>query len=306
MDQKTVLIVIPTYRREDRVERAVLSALNQTYPYVKVVVVDDNGKGNDHQVDTEINLEKYIRNNQITYLVNEVNSGGSFSRNQGLFSCESNFVTFLDDDDEIYPNKIEEQVNCLEKLGTEYSCCYSAYDKLLADGVKYLSSESVAGDCYAYALSRSIYVGSGSNLLVRTSVAKQVGGYDISFKKNQDLEFLARVLKGYLLAYVDKPLFLVHYEIRENNFSNEVLVTAESKFIETFKKEIDSLGKYKAKRIYRIIAIERFRICLGKGKSWQNFINCLKNGVGVITFTKYFIYLIKRVVTKKSYGFRLF
>ena len=306
MDQKTVLIVIPTYRREDRVERAVLSALNQTYPYVKVVVVDDNGKGNDHQLNTEQILGKYIRNNKITYLVNEVNSGGSFSRNQGLFSCESDFVTFLDDDDEIYPNKIEEQVNCLEKLGTEYSCCYSAYDKLLADGVKYLSSESVAGDCYAYALSRSIYVGSGSNLLVRTIVAKQVGGYDISFKKNQDLEFLARVLKGYLLAYVDKPLFLVHYEIRENNFSNEVLVTAESKFIETFKKEIDSLGKYKAKRIYRIIAIERFRICLGKGKSWQNFVNCLKNGVGVITFTKYFIYLIKRVITKKSYGFRLF
>lgn len=306
MDQKTVLIVIPTYRREDRVERAVLSALNQTYPYVKVVVVDDNGKGNDHQLNTEQILGKYIRNNKITYMVNEVNSGGSFSRNQGLFSCESDFVTFLDDDDEIYPNKIEEQVNCLEKLGTEYSCCYSAYDKLLADGVKYLSSESVAGDCYAYALSRSIYVGSGSNLLVRTIVAKQVGGYDISFKKNQDLEFLARVLKGYLLAYVDKPLFLVHYEIRENNFSNEVLVTAESKFIETFNKEIDSLGKYKAKRIYRIIAIERFRICLGKGKSWQNFVNCLKNDVGVITFTKYFIYLIKRVITKKSYGFRLF
>ena len=105
---------------------------------------------------------------------------------------------------------------------------------------------------------------------------------------------------------MDKPLFLVHYEIRENNFSNEVLVTAESKFIETFKKEIDCLGKYKAKRIYRIIAIERFRICLGKGKSWQNFVNCLKNDVGVITFTKYFIYLIKRVITKKSYGFRLF
>lgn len=306
MDQKTVLIVIPTYRREDRVERAVLSALNQTYPYVKVVVVDDNGKGNNHQIDTERNLEKYIQNNQITYLVNEVNSGGSFSRNQGLFSCESDFVTFLDDDDEIYPNKIEEQVNCLEKLGTEYSCCYSAYDKLLADGVKYLSSESVAGDCYAYALSRSIYVGSGSNLLVRTSVAKQVGGYDISFKKNQDLEFLVRVLKGYRLAYMDKPLFLVHYEIRENKFGNDVFVKAETKFIETFKNEIDGLGKYKAKRIYRIIAIERFRICLGKGKSWQNFINCLKSGVGVITFTKYFIYLIKRVVTKKSYGFRLF
>ena len=303
---KTVLIVIPTYRREDRVERAVLGALNQTYPYVKVVVVDDNGKANNHQLNTEQVLEKYIRYNKITYLVNEINSGGSFSRNQGLFCCESDFVTFLDDDDEIYPNKIEEQVNCLEKLGTEYSCCYSAYDKLLTDGVKYLSSESVVGDCYAYALSRSIYVGSGSNLLVRTTIAKQVGGYDISFKKNQDLEFLARVLKGYLLAYVDKPLFLVHYEIRENNFSNEVLVTAESKFIDTFKSEIDGLGKYKAKRIYRIIAIERFRICLGKGKSWKNFINCLKNGVGVVTFTKYFIYLIKRVVTKKSYGFRLF
>ena len=207
-----VTVVIPTYKRPDRVTRAVESALNQSVEDIEVIVVDDNGKDSDYASDTKKFLQEYIDAGKIIYLQNEFNSGGSCSRNNGLKIATGEYITFLDDDDEIDFNKLEKQVNKLEELGKEYSCVYTGYHKLGLDKV-FASDERISGEVYKYALARAIYVGSGSNLLVRTEVAREIGGYDESFKRNQDLEFMARLLKNYKLAYVDEDLFTIHYEI---------------------------------------------------------------------------------------------
>lgn len=306
MENAKALIVIPTYQRADRITRAVESALNQTYQNTQIVVVDDNGRGTQAQLDTFIVLKEYIDAKQISYLVNEVNCNGSNSRNNGLFSCDSDYVTFLDDDDEIFPDKIEKQIAKLIKMGDEYSCCYSSFEKVLENGAVYTSDEKVEGDCYGYALSRSIYLGSGSNLLVRTSIAKAIGGYDGSFKKNQDLEFFTRLLDGYKLAYVDEVLFRVHYEIRETKMTYEKILYAENIYVNRFKNDFKKLGDKKERAIYRIIACERFRLSLGKGNTLANVWNMFKNRVGIVTLFRYFVYLMDRIVNKKSYGFKLF
>ena len=77
------------------------------------------------------------------------------------------------------------------------------------------NAETIEGYVYPWALARSIYVGSGSNLLVRTAAARAIGGYDESFRFNQDLEFLTRLTKEGKLAYLDEDLLTIHYEIRE-------------------------------------------------------------------------------------------
>lgn len=306
MENAKALIVIPTYQRADRITRSVESALNQTYQNTQIVVVDDNGRGTQAQLDTFIVLKEYIDAKQISYLVNEVNCNGSNSRNNGLFSCDSDYVTFLDDDDEIFPDKIEKQIAKLIQMGDEYSCCYSSFEKVLENGAVYTSDEKVEGDCYGYALSRSIYLGSGSNLLVRTSIAKAIGGYDGSFKKNQDLEFFTRLLDGYKLAYVDEVLFRVHYEIRETKMTYEKILYAENIYVNRFKNDFKKLGDKKERAIYRIIACERFRLSLGKGNTLANVWNMFKNRVGIVTLFRYFVYLMDRIVNKKSYGFKLF
>ena len=306
MENAKALIVIPTYQRADRITRSVESALNQTYQNTQIVVVDDNGRGTQAQLDTFIVLKEYIDAKQISYLVNEVNCNGSNSRNNGLFSCDSDYVTFLDDDDEIFPDKIEKQIAKLIQMGDEYSCCYSSFEKVLENGAVYTSDEKVEGDCYGYALSRSIYLGSGSNLLVRTGIAKAIGGYDGSFKKNQDLEFFTRLLDGYKLAYVDEVLFRVHYEIRETKMTYEKILYAENIYVNRFKNDFKKLGDKKERAIYRIIACERFRLSLGKGNTLANVWNMFKNRVGIVTLFRYFVYLMDRIINKKSYGFKLF
>ena len=124
-------IVITTYHRPDRISRAVDSALAQTCDK-EIIVVDDNGKDTDWHRQTAEQMAVYV--GQVTYLVNEVNLGVSNARNRALAIAEGKYITFLDDDDEIAPTKLEKQIQRMEELGEDYSCCYCAYIKYLSRG----------------------------------------------------------------------------------------------------------------------------------------------------------------------------
>ncbi len=299
-----VTIVIPTYQRPDRIMRAVTSCLAQTCP-VEIIVVDDNGKGTEAQKQTESALQEAIACGQVRYLVNETNQRASFSRNRGLECASGEYITFLDDDDEIHPDKLRLQAELLEKLGKDYSCCYTAYHKIVEGGAVYGSDETVSGAVYPYALARVIYNGSGSNLLVRTEEARRIGGYDIRFRKRQDMEFMARLLKDRKLAYLDRDLLTIHYEIRENKLTYEGLRDADEFWIECFRPEIDALPEAQRRAVYQSLALERWRYSIPRRRQRDAIRNLKKYHVTPGVFLKYLFYLIDRVTGKKSYGFKL-
>lgn len=300
-----ITIVIPTYHRSDRIERAVLSALAQTCPEKEVIVVDDNGSGSREADATEAALKSYIEAKTVVYLKNEKNSGGSYSRNQGLNAAHYEYITFLDDDDEIAPEKTRKQMELLEKKGDAYTGCYCGYHKILADGSFYRSAEREEGNVYYHALSRSIYLGSGSNLLVRTSSAKKIGGYDISFRRNQDLEFFARIAKAGQIAFLDEDLLTIHYEIRENARPYEQMVAIDDFYLQRFSQEIGRLSAKQQKNLKKTFALERFRYSVQRKHGWDGFCNLLTSGVGPVVLGKYIGYVARRVNRKESYGFKL-
>ena len=302
--EELVTVVIPTYQRPDRIARAVESALHQTCA-CEVIVVDDNGKGTDAQIQTAEALSPYTDENRIVYLVNETNRRASFSRNRGLEQAKGKYITFLDDDDEIHPDKLRKQAELLEQLGGEYSCCYTAYHKILKDGSIYGSDETISGSVYPYALARVIYNGSGSNLLARTDCARKIGGYDITFAKRQDMEFMARLLKDYKLAYLDEDLLTIHYEIRENALTYEGLSKSDEYWIEVFGKEIDALPEKQRRAVYQSLALERWRYSIPRHMQKDALANMKKYHVTIPVFLKYITYLADRVIRKKSYGFKL-
>ena len=305
LKNQLVTIVIPTYKRASTVTRAVESAIAQK-GNVEVMVVDDNGLNTDAQQQTYYQLKNYIDSKQIHYYVNENNSGGSYSRNVGLQHANGAFITFLDDDDEIDTFKCLKQMQFLMQCGESYSCCYCGYRKIMSDGTIYYNDETVHGNCLRYALSKSIYVGSGSNLLVRTEAARSIGGYDVSFKRNQDLEFLVRMLTQGKLAYLNEPLLTIHYEVRENKFTYDKIREINNHFVERFKTLIEDLPYKQAKHVYQIIGCEQMRMGITRHAIWSalNDAICLYH-VTPLTMVRYFIYLLDRVMNKKSMGFKL-
>ena len=93
-----VSVVIPTYKRSNRLPIAINSVLSQTYSNVEIIVVDDNGENN-HTLDTKKILQPYLKKNQIKYICHQTNKGGCKARNTGAFAANGTYIAFLDDDD---------------------------------------------------------------------------------------------------------------------------------------------------------------------------------------------------------------
>lgn len=118
-----VSIIIPTYGRPVRLKKALNSALQQTYRNIQIIVVDDNPPNSPARSETENLLRDFILKKQITYIQREENGGGSKARNTGIHAASGDFITFLDDDDEYLPEKIEKQVSHLIAEELDISLC---------------------------------------------------------------------------------------------------------------------------------------------------------------------------------------
>lgn len=120
---KLVSVVVPTYRRETELEKALESLAAQTYPHLEIVVVDDNGNAEwnskvSKTVETFGNCHPEIA---LKCIANSENNGSAESRNIGIRSASGYYVTFLDDDDIYLPDKIRKQVEFMEMDKCDFS-----------------------------------------------------------------------------------------------------------------------------------------------------------------------------------------
>ena len=123
MSQELVTIIVPSYKRHsDLVERAINSLLNQTYKNIEVIVVDDNAKPGLESYREEIsNLIASIDDKRVVYVQNAENKGGAGSRNVAIAIAKGEYITFLDDDDEYLPLKVETQLEFMKANGLDMS-----------------------------------------------------------------------------------------------------------------------------------------------------------------------------------------
>ena len=301
-----VSVVIPTYGRPDYLKRAVDSVLNQTYKSIEVIVVDDNNPDSEARIATETAMNNYSQLSDVIYLKHECNKNGSAARNTGISKATGKYICFLDDDDEMLPERIEKFVNKMETLDNSWGACYSNFIKLKDNDAKDYCGETRTGDLYTEALMRSLYFCPGSNLFVRACYVKEIKGFDTDFKRNQDMEFLARLLQKCKLAFVNDVTLIIHYENKGGaKMSYSDLVKLDEFYINKFKSRIDALDSKQRKKIYQYFALERFRYSLRKHEVKDGILNCIKNKVGLFLFGRYLFYMAYRFLTKKSVGFKI-
>src|SRR5688572_29003777 len=107
-----VSVVIPTKNRLDVLLRAINSVLNQEGVETEIIIVDDGSTDG-----TSIGLEKFY--SQIKLIRNKISRGGAVARNQGALSATSEYVAFLDSDDEWLPNHLVRKVSILKNTGAD-------------------------------------------------------------------------------------------------------------------------------------------------------------------------------------------
>ena len=68
MNNPLVSIIVPTHKRPEKLERAILSVLHQTYSPIEIIVVDDNDEESEYRKETEEYIQQYNKNNNFVYL----------------------------------------------------------------------------------------------------------------------------------------------------------------------------------------------------------------------------------------------
>lgn len=192
-----VSVVIPTYRRTvEYLSRAVNSVLNQTYPNVEIIVIDDSTSAYDKQPETKAYFESLGRDNVI-YLQNEKNLYCALTRNRGIDAATGEYVTFLDDDDEYLPEKIEKQLTFMLENGCDASftdlALYSP-DGNMVDYREYTAIESFDNEyLLRYHLTR--HLTGTPTFMFKTDKLKEIGCFE-SQKVGQEFHLMLRAILG--------------------------------------------------------------------------------------------------------------
>lgn len=110
-----VTVLLPVYNRES-VAITIDSILAQTFVDFELIVIDN--ASTDHTVD----VVRTYNDNRIRLVINEKNSGQTYSLNRGLSLARGKYIARIDADDIALPNRLEEQVKFLES-NPDYGLC---------------------------------------------------------------------------------------------------------------------------------------------------------------------------------------
>ncbi|MFL2132961.1 glycosyltransferase [Desemzia sp. FAM 24101] len=104
-----VSVIVPVYNVEVYIEDCLQSIIDQTYQQLEIIVIDDGSTDNSNQ-----KVQPYLSDKRVQ-LITQANKGLSGARNTGLGIAIGKYVLFVDSDDYIQLNTIEETVKYLEK-----------------------------------------------------------------------------------------------------------------------------------------------------------------------------------------------
>lgn len=107
MNQIKVSIIIPVYNTEKYVQATIESILQQTLKEIELIII------NDGSIDSSLSiLEKLVQQDSRISIYTQRNRGLSVSRNEGLKHVQGEFIYFMDSDDLLSPDTLEQ---CYQK-----------------------------------------------------------------------------------------------------------------------------------------------------------------------------------------------
>lgn len=181
---KLASIVIPCYNAQKWIAAAIESCLHQTYSPIEIIVIDDGSSDNSLEI-----VKRY--GDRIRWETGP-NQGGNYARNRGFALSQGDYIQFLDADDILLPEKIEQQVRCFEE--TQADVVYSdwRYQFHQPDQKIELGDIKVCGpkqDFFEELLSNKRWIPIICTLFTR-EIVERSGGWDEELEAAQDRDFL--------------------------------------------------------------------------------------------------------------------
>lgn len=111
---KLVSVIVPVYNMEKLLSRCIESILNQTYSDLELILVNDGSKDNSANI-----CEQYKEKDKRVTVLHKTNSGVADATNLGLDNAKGDFILFVDSDDYIVDDMIENLVSHQVRTGAD-------------------------------------------------------------------------------------------------------------------------------------------------------------------------------------------
>ncbi|WP_151900719.1 glycosyltransferase family 2 protein [Sulfurimonas hydrogeniphila] len=193
-----ISVIIPTYNRYKLLKRAIKSVLAQTYTPKEIIVIDDGS------TDTTCNIQNDFPN--IIYIYQK-NSGVSAARNKGIEIAKSEWIAFLDSDDEFCPQKLQKQVD-FHTHNLDILMSYT-HEKWVRNGItvkipkKY---RKIGKDAFLENLSYCNIA--PSSVILHKSLLETVGLFDEHLAVCEDYDLWLRITCKHKIGLIDETLII--------------------------------------------------------------------------------------------------
>jgi glycosyltransferase involved in cell wall biosynthesis len=223
----TLSVIIAAYNAGEYITRALESVAGQTRTPDEVIVIDDGSTD-----DTAERIKAFQKRSSLNVILQQqANKGLPATRNIGVRSSRSDLVAFLDADDTIYPQFIEETVRGLD-AHPHWVACFSDRDvvdqagKLISKDLDHPGFQAIkrrhVGGAFWELSDQDLFCKTVSgNLIPMTIVLRRTeiaaaGFFDESLRYAEDQMFLLRVIKrGGVFGYVNESLGI--WQRHDNN-----------------------------------------------------------------------------------------
>jgi len=202
-DWPLVSVVVPVYNAEQYIEDCLHSILQQDYPRLQVIVVDDGSS------DRSAELVQRLGDDRITYRLQR-NSGSAVARNLGVQLAEGDYIAFNDSDDLWAPGRLKQQVAFLRGQSEYQAVCGrfmavpDVFSRTDAAAQAYQPEARLdparSGWTYLMLLESSIY--HIDTLLVRSEVMRSIR-FNPDYRRGQDFDFFLQLLHATPIAQLD-------------------------------------------------------------------------------------------------------
>ena len=201
-ENRLVSIIVRTKDRPQLLKRALQSIVVQTYRPVEVVLVNDGG------CDLDIEgLKGILDDIALNYIRLEKNTGRAHAGNVGIENAKGDYIGFLDDDDEFYPEHVVTLVSFLEHNDYEVAytdslMVYKGYDPHTHELNNEVKKEVAFSQDFNYdRLVFENYI-PFMCLLFRREPLVTSGGFDNSFDLYEDWDLLIRIGNKYPFYHI--------------------------------------------------------------------------------------------------------
>lgn len=276
----SVSVIVPVYNVEKFLKRCLDSLINQTLQNIEIICINDGSTDKSVEI-----LEEYSKKDSRIIVINQENQGLSVTRNNGMSIAKGEFISFVDSDDWIDFDFLENLYNAAVKYGCDIACAgiirlHKMHQKIHLLHERTIITEDFREKLELCDVPDKSYVW---NKIYKTSELKR---HNLKFEPGmiyEDVMFTPQVL--YLLKkLVTVPEVYYYYWRNSNSIVTQRNVQAladrqnANKWAREFFKEHNvDIESYSEKSIkYKIFNITIFQIRKKKNKVQYSLFNIIK------------------------------